>query len=45
MNPQFHIQIPRTNNVKCHVVVSVTQQYETSQVNLRPNTLPFPKQL
>ena len=30
MNPQFHIQIPRTNNVKCHVVVSVTQQYETN---------------
>ncbi len=29
MNPQFHIQIPRSNSVKCHVVVSVTQQYET----------------
>ena len=30
MNPQFHIQIPRSNNIKCHVVVSVTQQYETN---------------
>jgi hypothetical protein len=29
MNPQFHIQIPRTNNNKCHVVVSVTQFYDT----------------
>ncbi len=30
MNPQFHIQIPRSNaSTKCHVVVSVTQQYET----------------
>ena len=31
MNPQFHIQIPRSPNLsKCHVVVSVTQQYETN---------------
>ena len=32
MNPQFHIQIPRGSSAsaKCHVVVSVTQQYETS---------------
>ncbi len=30
MNPQFHIQIPRSNSSKCHVVVSVTQQYETN---------------
>ena len=33
MNPQFHIQIPRTSSsatAKCHVVVSVTQQYETN---------------
>ncbi|XP_046673592.1 calpain-1 catalytic subunit-like isoform X2 [Homalodisca vitripennis] len=29
MNPQFHIQIPRTSSNKCHVVVSVTQYYET----------------
>ncbi|XP_068083720.1 calpain-9 [Anabrus simplex] len=29
MNPQFHIQIPRTSTNKCHVVVSVTQFYET----------------
>ncbi|PSN56109.1 hypothetical protein C0J52_10639 [Blattella germanica] len=29
MNPQFHIQIPRTSSNKCHVVVSVTQFYET----------------
>ena len=30
MNPQFHIQIPRSGAAKCHVVVSVTQQYETN---------------
>ncbi|XP_046405964.1 calpain-1 catalytic subunit-like isoform X2 [Ischnura elegans] len=30
MNPQFHIQIPRTLTNKCHVVVSVTQYYETN---------------
>jgi len=33
MNPQFHIQIPRSSasaTAKCHVVVSVTQQYETN---------------
>lgn len=31
MNPQFHIQIPQsTKSLKCHVVVSVTQQYETN---------------
>ena len=29
MNPQFHIQIPRSSGNKCHVVVSVTQHYET----------------
>ncbi|XP_014247498.1 calpain-9-like isoform X2 [Cimex lectularius] len=29
MNPQFHIMIPRTTSNKCHVVVSVTQYYET----------------
>lgn len=29
MNPQFHVAIPRTSNNKCHVVVSVTQHYET----------------
>ncbi|XP_063243850.1 calpain-1 catalytic subunit-like [Bacillus rossius redtenbacheri] len=28
-NPQFHIQIPRAAANKCHVVVSVTQHYET----------------
>ncbi|XP_023330872.1 calpain-9 [Eurytemora carolleeae] len=33
MNPQFHIQIPRTGTAKCHVVVSVTQQYETNTLN------------
>ncbi|KAL7644070.1 UNVERIFIED_CONTAM: hypothetical protein RMT77_004882 [Armadillidium vulgare] len=26
-NPQFHVQIPRAGPSKCHVVVSVTQQY------------------
>ncbi|XP_076054370.1 calpain-9-like [Oratosquilla oratoria] len=30
MNPQFHVQIPRAGLSKCHVVVSVTQQYDTS---------------
>lgn len=29
MNPQFHVQIPRSTSNKCHVVVSVTQFYET----------------
>ncbi|XP_077285605.1 calpain-1 catalytic subunit-like isoform X2 [Arctopsyche grandis] len=29
MNPQFHVQIPRANSNKCHVVVSVTQYYDT----------------
>jgi len=29
MNPQFHVGIPRTSGNKCHVVVSVVQQYET----------------
>lgn len=29
MNPQFHVQIPRSTSNKCHVVVSVTQHYET----------------
>lgn len=29
MNPQFHVQIPRTSSNKCHVVVSATQHYET----------------
>jgi len=29
MNPQFHVAIPRSSNNKCHVVVSVTQHYET----------------
>ncbi|XP_042882678.1 calpain-11-like isoform X2 [Penaeus japonicus] len=29
MNPQFHVQIPRAGLSKCHVVVSVTQQYDT----------------
>ena len=33
MNPQFHIQIPRSGAAKCHVVVSVTQQYETNITN------------
>jgi len=33
MNPQFHIQIPRSGAAKCHVVVSVTQQYETNVSN------------
>ena len=28
--PVFVSQIPRGNAAKCHVVVSVTQQYETN---------------
>ncbi|XP_069705576.1 calpain-1 catalytic subunit-like isoform X2 [Periplaneta americana] len=35
MNPQFHIQIPRTSSNKCHVVVSVTQFYETQPADTR----------
>lgn len=35
MNPQFHILIPRSTGNKCHVVVSVTQDYETSPVSQR----------
>ncbi|XP_059098074.1 calpain-9-like [Tigriopus californicus] len=37
MNPQFHIQIPRSNSIKCHVVVSVTQQYETNPLDTNGN--------
>ncbi|RWS16665.1 Calpain-1 catalytic subunit-like protein [Dinothrombium tinctorium] len=29
-NPQFHIHIPKNDSNKCHVVVSVTQSYETT---------------
>ncbi|CAG0918880.1 unnamed protein product, partial [Notodromas monacha] len=29
VNPQFHIQIPRSGHTKCHMVVSVTQEYKT----------------
>ncbi|KAK9739717.1 Calpain large subunit, domain III [Popillia japonica] len=35
MNPQFHVQIPRTTSNKCHVVVSITQFYETSTSDLK----------
>ncbi|XP_060523327.1 calpain-9-like isoform X2 [Cylas formicarius] len=35
MNPQFHVQIPRTSSNKCHVVVSVTQCYETSVIEAK----------
>ncbi|KRT85894.1 hypothetical protein AMK59_2412, partial [Oryctes borbonicus] len=35
MNPQFHVQIPRTSSNKCHVVVSITQFYETSTSDLK----------
>ncbi|CAL4066989.1 unnamed protein product, partial [Meganyctiphanes norvegica] len=30
MNPQFHVQIPRAGLSKCHVVVSVVQQYDNA---------------
>lgn len=33
MNPQFHVQIPRTSSNKCHVVVSITQYYETNPID------------
>lgn len=33
MNPQFHVQIPRSSSNKCHVVVSVTQYYETNPID------------
>jgi hypothetical protein len=29
VNPQFHVQIPRSGHAKCHMVVSVMQQYRT----------------
>lgn len=35
MNPQFHILIPRSTGNKCHVVVSVTQDYDTSPTSPR----------
>ncbi|KAJ8915044.1 hypothetical protein NQ315_016019 [Exocentrus adspersus] len=35
MNPQFHVQIPRTSSNKCHVVVSVTQYYETNVIDCK----------
>lgn len=44
MNPQFHIAIPRTSNNKCHVVVSVTQHYETlpeAKVNKQLHAIGF----
>ncbi|KAG0414122.1 hypothetical protein HPB47_008729, partial [Ixodes persulcatus] len=31
-NPQFHVQIPKTSASKCHMVVSVTQQYTTDAI-------------
>ncbi|KAI5754596.1 hypothetical protein M8J77_009837 [Diaphorina citri] len=39
VNPQFHIQIPRSSNNKCHVVVSVTQYYETQVDEKQKRTL------
>lgn len=44
MNPQFHVAIPRTSNNKCHVVVSVTQHYETlpeAKVNKQLHAIGF----
>ncbi|XP_066137675.1 calpain-9-like isoform X1 [Euwallacea fornicatus] len=35
MNPQFHVQIPRATSNKCHVVVSVTQSYETNMADMK----------
>lgn len=35
MNPQFHVQIPRATSNKCHVVVSVTQSYETNVTDVK----------
>ncbi|XP_050504274.1 calpain-3-like isoform X3 [Diabrotica virgifera virgifera] len=35
MNPQFHVQIPRTSSNKCHVVVSITQYYETKEFDVK----------
>lgn len=39
MNPQFHIQIPRSIGAKCHVVVSVTQQYDTHSLESKKKPL------
>lgn len=35
MNPQFRVQIPRATSNKCHVVVSVTQCYETNVTDIK----------
>ena len=35
MNPQFHIQIPRTGAAKCHVVVSGRKKYNISPGSIR----------
>ncbi|XP_022235291.1 calpain clp-1-like [Limulus polyphemus] len=32
MNPQFHVHIPKNGTNKCHVVVSVTQNYTPGHV-------------
>ncbi|CAB4057443.1 CAPNN [Lepeophtheirus salmonis] len=40
LNPQFHIQIPRTPN-KCHVVVSVTQQYNNNTTSVAREVVTF----
>ncbi|XP_030759700.1 calpain-9-like isoform X2 [Sitophilus oryzae] len=40
MNPQFHVQIPRTSTNKCHVVVSVIQYYETNITDSKKRKAP-----
>nr|XP_022900418.1 calpain-9-like isoform X1 [Onthophagus taurus] len=35
LNPQFHVQIPRSSSNKCHVVVSITQYYESNPGELK----------
>jgi hypothetical protein len=50
MNPQFHIQIPRTGAAKCHVVVSGTYLFKSFSLSLFSShsslfpllALPFP---
>ncbi|EEB14001.1 Calpain A, putative [Pediculus humanus corporis] len=41
VNPQFRIQIPRSSGNKCHVVVSVTQHYETYSIDNKKRKPPF----
>ncbi|XP_065568283.1 calpain-11-like isoform X2 [Artemia franciscana] len=42
MNPQFHLHIPRGHVSKCHVVVSVMQEYSTVPTKKKNRTVLHP---